>query len=108
MDILQKLDSIIEEVNKIKKLIDSNEPIEDLKWYHTKDELVIKLNYLGRSELLIKSNDNNWEDAKKYKPKRPIFVEFDNEFFSLTLEDMITLRDYLTHKIEYLQGDIND
>lgn len=92
---------------KLKHYKDSIEQLEkeleELVWQGTEDEIVL-------SNLIVSANYPSWAEAKNVyyqnKTERLVYLEIDDRPNSeeLNLNQMIQLRDYLTHKINYITG----
>ena len=106
--------------NKIMDLIDqlqvelslTVQEEEKLEWFDTQDTLIILGNEHDNEKIEIECNYNTWslvkKDVNKYEDVLLLDV-FDglngeNASIALTLKQMKLLRDYLNHKIEYIEN----
>lgn len=80
------------------------------EWYETKDELVFSDNF--SSNIKFRCNFENWNIAKNKGCSNPLIAvineESDDIACSLSLENMIILRNYLNQKIDFLKTVKND
>lgn len=82
------------------------------EWYETKDELVFSDNF--SSNIKFRCNFENWGIAKNKESSysNPLIAvineEYDDVYCSLSLNNMIKLRNYLTQKINFLNTDEQD
>lgn len=97
--IIEKLDGLREEVLSIKESKSNKE-----EWYETKGKLEIKDPDSDKRYLILESNQDTWYDSKEVN--NPLYIElhnYDKDYWmNMTLIEMVQLRDYLTHKIDYL------
>ena len=101
MDLLGQLQTELNSVHEERKI----------EWFDTKDELVIECTEFMNDRIEIECNYENWSVVKTdiEKFKYPMMVEvYENDDTSLsvglTLNQMKLLRDYLNHKIEYIEN----
>ncbi len=99
-EILNQLNELREEVLNLKE----SECDEKLEWYETDDRIKIEDSNSNERYLTLEANRDTWVKAKEEID--PLYLEmhnYDKDFWmSLTLDSMIQLRDYLSHKIDYL------
>lgn len=97
--IIEKLDGLREEVLSIKE-----SRINKEEWHETKDKLEIKDPDSDKRFLVLESNKDTWYDSKEVND--PLYIELHNYnkdyWMSMSLNEMVQLRDYLSHKIAYL------
>ena len=101
-------DNLQEKIDALQRELDALQVNQD--WYDTPDTLILR-NGIERIE--VECNYNSWYIVKNGLSKDDVLVidvyEGENDYStsactSITLEQMIELRDYLNHKIEYLQS----
>lgn len=102
----------ISELDEVWKKIEESQKQDQEKWYDSKDTLTLTCGEdLGFKDVLeVQANYESWEYSKKNNIKDLLYIDItedqgDNSGTSLDIEDMKKLRDYLTHKIEYLEAD---
>lgn len=95
--------------NKLYSLC-GEKPNDELEWYDTADTLILR-NGIERIE--IEANYGSWCNTKdNHCNEDVLFLDiyeseangYETACTAITLEQMIQLRDYLTHKIEYIQS----
>ena len=101
-------DSFQEKIDALQRELDSLKVKKE--WCNTQDTLILR-NGIERIE--VECNQSTWYKAKNEPSSEDILFldiyESENSesmtaCTAITLEQMIQLRDYLTHKIEYLQS----
>ena len=103
-------DSLQEKIDALQRELDSLKVKEE--WYDTKDSIIFKND---DEKIVFGADYADWKFTKDNSIKEYVlFIDvcdnidgYGNEntaSTSISLEQMIQLRDYLTHKIEYLQS----
>ena len=104
-------DNLQEKIDALQRELDSLKVKKE--WYETADVLIFKSGEFNGENVEFSANYNTWENNKKLlndNGEKDVFyievVESQHITAStaISLEQMIQLRDYLNHKIEYLQS----
>ncbi|MDC6267246.1 hypothetical protein [Lysinibacillus fusiformis] len=104
---MDKLEEILNQLNELREeVLNLKESVcdEKLEWYETDDKIKIEDSDSNERYLILAANKDAWVDVKEEDD--PLYLELHNYdkdcWMNLTLDSMIQLRDYLTHKIDYL------
>ena len=104
---MDKLEGILNQLNELREEVLNLKESgcdEKLEWYETEDKIKIEDSDSNERYLTLEANRGAWVDVKE--DNDPLYLElhnYDKDFWmNLTLDSMIQLRDYLTHKIDYL------
>lgn len=89
----------------------ASEEEQKVEWFDTSDELVIECTELDDSRIEIECNYKSWSlvksDIEKYEHMLLLEVcegDYKKSTVGVTLEQMKLLRDYLNHKIDYIEN----
>jgi hypothetical protein len=99
----------LEQFNKLKEELEKLEPSDSFEY--TADEVTIET---PDGKITLESSFSDWVTTKEYDDVEKTTVTMYNNITSeescidLTLNNMIRIRDYLTHKINYLNGVTED